>query len=130
MRTNQIPFDIKKTDEENIKQRIDNVRYWLKNFAPNKLKFEIKKSLPKVKLSAIQKSIIKGLIEKFEGIEWDANRIHNEIYKMSEEQDIPIKTTFETIYQLILDQNEGPRAGYFLSNLDKEFIMKRFNEAI
>ena len=106
------------------------MRYWLKKFAPNNLKFEIKKSLPKVKLSAIQKSIIKGLIEKFEVIEWDANLIHNEIYKMSEEQDIPIKTTFETIYQLILDQNQGPRAGYFLSNLDKEFIMKRFNEAI
>ena len=43
---------------------------------------------------------------------------------------IPIKIAFQAIYQIILGQEKGPRAGYFLSNLDKDFVLKRVKEAI
>ena len=47
-----------------------------------------------------------------------------------EKQKIPIKQAFKTIYQIILGQEKGPRAGYFLSNLDKDFVLKRVKEAV
>jgi lysyl-tRNA synthetase class I len=31
---------------------------------------------------------------------------------------------------VILGKDKGPRAGYFLSNLDKDFVLKRFKEAV
>jgi len=37
---------------------------------------------------------------------------------------------FAAIYQIILGQEKGPRAGFFLSNLDKDFVIKRVKEAI
>jgi lysyl-tRNA synthetase class 1 len=130
LRTKQIPENIEKNDEENIKQRINHVKYWLKKFAPNKLKFEIQNKIPDIKLSEKQKNIIEVLIEKFDSIEWEPNALHNSIYAASENEEVSIKTLFSTLYQIILGQNEGPRAGYFISNLDKNFVMKRLKEAI
>jgi lysyl-tRNA synthetase class I len=31
---------------------------------------------------------------------------------------------------VFLGQDKGPRAGYFLSNLNKDFVLKRLQEAI
>ena len=130
LRTKQIPENIEKNDEENIKQRINHVKYWLKKFAPDKIKFEIQNKIPVIKLSIKQKNIINALIEKFDSIEWDPEDIHNIIYTVSENEEVSIKTSFSTIYQIILGENEGPRAGYFISNLDKNFVIKRLKEAM
>ncbi|MCK5458899.1 MAG: lysine--tRNA ligase, partial [Thermoplasmatales archaeon] len=63
-------------------------------------------------------------------ISWSPEEIHNAIYETSKEKDIQIKTAFKTLYQIILAQEKGPRAGYFLSNIDKQFILKRLTEAV
>ena len=130
LRTKQIPENIEKFEEENIKQRTKHVKYWIKFFAPNKLKFEIKNTLPTLKFSEKQNNIIHILLDKFETIEWNPKDIHNAIYDVSENEKISIKTSFETLYQILLGQNEGPRAGYFISNLDREFVMNRLKEAV
>ena len=82
----------------------------MKFFAPNKLKFEIKNKLPNLKLLEEQKKIINALIDKLNSIEWDPNAIHKEIYATSEIENVSIKITFTTLYQILLGQNEGPRA--------------------
>jgi lysyl-tRNA synthetase class 1 len=130
LRTKQIPENIGKFEEKNIKQRTKHVEYWLKFFAPNKLKFEIKNKLPNLKLLEKQKIIINALIDKLNSIEWDPNAIHKEIYAISEIENVSIKITFTTLYQILLGQNEGPRAGYFISNLDRDFVMNRLKEAV
>ena len=66
----------------------------------------------------------------FSKIKWEPEEIHNAIYTASEDAKISIKEGFLTIYRLILGKEKGPRAGYFLSNLEKEFIINRFEEAI
>jgi len=129
-RTDQIPKKISKEDEAHLKQRAEHTRYWLDTFAPDMVKFEVKKSLPKVNLNSDQKKFLKSFSEKAESIEWDAENIHKCIYDASEKEKIPIKTAFTSIYLIVLGQEKGPRAGFFLSNLDKEFVIKRIKEAI
>jgi lysyl-tRNA synthetase class 1 len=130
LRTGQIPMDLEKDDEEHLKQRAEHARYWLDNFAPDMVKFEVKKNLPKVNLVKEQKKFLISITEKLSSIDWEAESIHNMIYDSSEKEKIPIKTAFKTIYQIILGQEKGPRAGYFLSNLDKDFVLKRVKEAV
>jgi lysyl-tRNA synthetase class 1 len=129
-RTKQIPDDIEKFDEEHIKQRTKHVKYWIKSFAPNNLKFEIRKNLLKLELSDKQKIIINNLLEKLVTIDWKPENIHNLIYEVSENENVKIKTSFETLYQILLGQKEGPRAGYFISNLEKDFVINRLKQAI
>ena len=130
LRTGQIPKDLNKQDEEHLKQRAEHAKYWLDNFAPDIVKFKVKKKLPKVNLAEEQKKFLLSLTENLPSIKWEAEDIHNIIYDSSEKEKIPIKTAFKTIYQIILGQEKGPRAGYFLSNLDKDFVLKRVEEAV
>jgi lysyl-tRNA synthetase class 1 len=122
--------DLKKEDEELLKQRIERVKYWLDNFAPDSLKFEVKKSMPDIKLTEEQKFFLSNMYEKLKEVAWEPEKIHNMIYEISEEKDVPIKSAFKAIYQILLGQEEGPRAGYFLSSLGREFVLGRVKEAI
>ncbi len=130
IRTNQVPEKLSKEDEEHLKQRAEHAKYWLEKHAPDMIKFEVKKQIPKLKPMGEQKKFLIQLNETLSSTEWDAESIHNAIYKVSEEQKLQIKTAFKTIYQILLGQEKGPRAGYFLSNLDKDFVLKRIKEAV
>jgi len=130
LRTKQIPKDLNKDDEKHLKQRAEHARYWLDNFAPDMVKFEVKKKLPKVNLSKEQNKFLLSLVKKLSSVDWEAEAIHNLIYDSSEKEKIQITIAFKTIYQIILGQEKGPRAGYFLSNLDKSFVLKRVKEAV
>ena len=129
-RTHQIPESLKKDDEKRLKQRREHVLYWLKHFAPSAVTFKVKKQLPSLTLNSDQKVLLHAFIEKSDDISWDAESIHNLIYQVAEERNIPAATAFAIMYQVILGQKKGPRIGYFLSNLDKSFVLKRFQEAI
>jgi len=130
LRTNQIPKDISKKDEDHIRQRVEHAQFWLDNFAPEMLKFKVKKQLPDQKLEEEQLRYLKSLLKNIEKIKWDAEEIHNIIYDTTQKEKIKTKTAFKTIYQIILGREKGPRAGFFLSNLDREFVLKRIKEAI
>lgn len=129
-RTNQIPENLDKKNEQHLHQRAEHAQYWLDNFAPDMVKFNVKKQMPKINLEQEQKKFLTNLLEKMPSINWTAEDIHNTIYEISETEKIPIKMAFATIYQIILGQEKGPRAGFFLSNLDKDFVLKRTKEAI
>ena len=130
IRTGQIPKNLKESDEEHLKQRTHHAKYWLDNFAPEMVKFQVKRKLPKITLKSDHKKFLKSFLDLISYIKWDAEAIHNGIYEVSEKEKIPIKTAFSSIYKIILGQEKGPRAGYFLSNLDKEYVIKRIKEAI
>ena len=129
-RTEQIPKDLSKNDEEHLKQRAEHAQYWLETFAPDMVKFQVKKQLPKLKLEKEQKKFLEEFLAKLPKISWEPEDIHKGIYDISEQEKIPIKTAFTTMYKIILGQEKGPRAGFFLSNLDKDFVIKRVKEAV
>jgi len=129
-RTNQIPKELSKKDEERLKQRAEHAKYWLKNFAPEMVKFKVKKRKINIKLESEQTKFLKNLYEKLLQIKWEAEDIHNAIYEATQEENISPKKAFTTIYQIILEKNRGPRAGYFLSNLEEKFVIERIKEAI
>jgi lysyl-tRNA synthetase class 1 len=130
LRTKQIPPTLSKEDEERLRQRAAHARYWLENFAPDMIKFEIKHRLPPVKLTNEQKTFLLSLKETLPSLKWGAEEIHNAIYTASENAHLPVNKSFQTIYQIFLGQSKGPRAGYFLSNLDQQFVIDRVIEAV
>jgi lysyl-tRNA synthetase class 1 len=130
MRTGQIPEKLTKEDEEHLEQRAEHVRYWLTMFAPDEVKFEVKEKLPKMFLTEEQQTILSLFKEKIPDLSWEPEMIHKAIYEISEVTKIPIKTAFSAIYQILLGQEKGPRAGFFLSNLEKQFVLERITEAV
>jgi lysyl-tRNA synthetase, class I len=130
LRTNQIPSDLPKEDENNLKQRVKHVQYWLSTFAPDMVKFSIKKKMPKIVLSTDEKKFLVCFNLNIKNLPWDPKSIHSFIYETAKKSSIEIKTAFSAFYKIILGQKNGPRAGYFLSNIDKDFVSQRITEAI
>jgi lysyl-tRNA synthetase, class I len=130
LRTHQIPTDLSKTDDDHLRQRADHARYWLQTFAPPEVKFELQQTLPTVTLTPEQRSFLETFHTQINQLDWTPDAIHNAIYDTSEKLKIPTKTSFQALYQILLGQNQGPRAGYFLSTLDKPFVTHRITEAL
>ena len=120
-------IDLGEYDKERLKERYEKIIYWLKNYAPEEIKFEIKEMLS-IKLSEEEEKFLKSLKKKFETIEWDAEKIHATIHETAKENEISAKKAFQCIYKIFIGKERGPRAGYFLQSLGREFVLKRINE--
>jgi len=117
-------------NEEKLKESYEKVIYWLKNYAPEEIKFEVKKEMPEIELSEKEKKFLILLNKKFEELDWNAEKIHSTIHETAKISGISSRKAFQCIYKIILGKKNGPRAGYFLQSLGKEFIIKRINDAI
>ncbi len=126
-RTKKISDD----DKINLKQRYECVLFWLKIFAPESVKFRVSEANLPVTLTifdAQQKLFLKTITEKMREIKWTPEEIHTKIYELSRGLNIEPKKSFIAIYLALLGKENGPRLGHFLSSLDKNFVMKRFEE--
>ena len=55
----------------------------------------------------------------------DGERIQGEIYETAKRHDIDIGEFFAAGYRLFFDDDEGPKLGPFLAELDREFVVAR-----
>jgi lysyl-tRNA synthetase class 1 len=51
------------------------------------------------------------------------------LYAIKDEVQLQPKDVFESLYVALLGKPSGPRAGWFLSALDKELLRRRFRQA-
>jgi lysyl-tRNA synthetase class 1 len=121
-------YDIAQRGE--ILARADYARRWLETFAPEEVKFDLQETLPEEakKLSDGQKKALLALSERL--VErMSAEEIHQLFYAIKDELQLQPKDVFEAVYVALLGKPRGPRAGWFLSALDTEFLKKRFRDA-
>lgn len=121
--------DISAEDQEVLHQRVDCVRHWLQTFAPEEVKFSVAKEMPPVTLSGEEKTFLGKLESAFAQVEWHGDNIHNAVYDCAKEAGMPAKAAFQILYQIFIGKKQGPRLGYFLSTLDRTFVMDRITEA-
>jgi lysyl-tRNA synthetase class 1 len=62
------------------------------------------------------------------GLEWTPASIHQIIHETSKSMDASSGEAFRAVYLSLLGKENGPRAGYFLSSLEPQFVVQRFKE--
>ncbi len=115
-------------DKRRLKKEIYFVKNWLDKFAPEKYKFSIAPKLPsqaKV-LSSKQKKLLRSLASFLSQKKMTPEEIHNKIYELGQDLGLAPAESFIPIYRVLLGQDSGPKAGWFISMLDREFIINRF----
>ncbi|MHC1576755.1 MAG: lysine--tRNA ligase [Methanosarcinaceae archaeon] len=138
------------TNEKCIRELADNVGNWLEMYAPTFAKFSVKDKLPEQTetLSDEQKAFLGALSQILEDSgELSGEDYHNLVYTAKtegstlhiamarilgvdeEEVQVDPKTMFGAIYTALLGQTSGPKAGWFLSSLEKDLLVQRFREA-
>ena len=121
--------EIDKHGQRKLHERWEKVNYWLNHFAPEAVQFEIQDELPDINLSAEQQRFFTTLSQKIEDVPWNAETIHQTIYDSAEEHGLSAGAAFQALYLILLGQKKGPRAGYFIHSLGKEFLLQRLSEA-
>ena len=122
--------DIKKLDADeinNLKSRLNCIEGWLDNYAPESVKFKIQKSAPKINLTSDEKKYLENMKEKIALIDWNPKSIHDSFYELQESSKVPAKEYFRIMYLVLLGKERGPRLGFFLATIDKDFIIKRLS---
>ncbi len=119
------------SDINSIRVRAKNAKNWLQRFAPPFVKFTVQDHVPVQvqSLTTEQKDVLSQLAEVMEPGRDSAEQLHNAVYDISEHVGINPKDAFKAIYIALLGTSSGPRAGWFLASLDKEFVIYRFKEA-
>ena len=117
--------EVKDIDENKLENRVKCIKQWIQNYAPESVVFEIQKEKPEIKFDDLQNKCIKLLIEKMKEVEWSPEGIHNSFYELQEKNEIPAKNFFKIMYNVLLNKDRGPRLGFFLATMSKDFIIER-----
>jgi lysyl-tRNA synthetase class 1 len=56
---------------------------------------------------------------------WTPDEIHDSFYELQEASKTPAKEYFRIMYSVILGKENGPRLGFFLSSMERDFITER-----
>lgn len=113
--------------EDVILKELDYIDAWLNKWASEDTKFDLLKSVENLELSDAQKSYLASLADKIESAPQDADGewFHKAVYDLKDASGLPPKELFTTLYQVIIGKTSGPRAGWFLSILPRDWLISR-----
>lgn len=121
-------------DKKETEYRADYAKKWLIAYAPEDYKYELQeKEIPESakNFSAEQKKALGKILEYVKSQkELDGQELHTTLHDIKKELEIDPKALFSAIYFSFLGKENGPKAGWFLSVLDKDFLEKRLGEII
>lgn len=122
-----------------LKLRIEYAKRWLKDYAPAEYRYEIQAEVPEgaKDLNETQKNALRQLlhyIESMDPIAWkvegSGQAMHTKLHEIKTATAINPKDFFSAIYLSIFGKSFGPKAGWFLSVLDRDFLIKRLQEVV
>jgi lysyl-tRNA synthetase class 1 len=115
-------------DVAELDDRIKYAKHWLKEYADDKFIFTLQTTLPEAATSLTESqlsalAILSDKIASFDSI--DGQVLHELIHEVKAESGLTPQEFFGAIYTVLLGKDSGPKVGWFLSTLDKEFLVKR-----
>ncbi len=117
----------KNIDKETIHRELDFIDNWLKSWAPEDVKFELRQNVNHAEFTEQQRSYFMKLAYKIENAPKDADGewFHKVIYEFKESGEVIADDLFKPLYKLLIGKTSGPRAGWFLSILPRDWLVKR-----
>jgi lysyl-tRNA synthetase class 1 len=118
------------TESERAKlvERETYAKFWLSAYAPDEYKYILQDSMPDVELTQAQKAALTALAAYFTE-DRTGEEVHARLHELKTEVPIAPKELFTALYRVFLARDSGPKAGWFLSVLPRDFVVKRLTEA-
>lgn len=114
-------------DEAILDEELAYIKEWLQRWAPEDVRFELAESVDANKFNDDQREYLNKLAEKiaYAPKEADGEWFHKAIYEFKDESSLQPKELFTTLYLAIIGKESGPRAGWFLSILPRDWLIQR-----
>jgi len=124
-RTEDVPSALEGEDRTRLEHRLSHVRYWIQRFAPDEVKFRLHEDVPDVAFTSQEVKVLGAILDRLRTISWKPDEIHNALHESAKTLGHKPGVAFAGIYKSFLGQERGPRAGYFLAQLGKTFVLER-----
>lgn len=110
-----------------VKNELQFIEQWLVRWAPEDVKFELAKKIEVADFNESEKSYLAKLSDKIAAAPKDADGewFHKAIYEFKESDNLQPKELFSPLYRALIGKESGPRAGWFLSILPSQWLVKR-----
>ncbi len=123
-REGHIPDGAPEWAVEEALARVERASEWAR-LTDNAFNYELKRSeLPAVEFDETTAQALDDLAA-FVADGHDGDEIQSEIFEIASRHDLDVGEFFSAGYQLLFDDDEGPKLGPFLAKLDQEFVVAR-----
>ncbi len=116
--------------DDQMKWQIEIARNWLSKYAPDIVKFRVMPMDYTVHLNEVEKSILSDFVAQASKLQWNPEEIHNSVHEILKARNVSPKEGFGAFYRVIIGKDQGPRLGYFLSNMERDFVISRLKANI
>jgi len=116
-------------DAEIIRNELTFINNWLQKRAPEDAKFELTQHVDPTQFTESEKAFLNKLGDKVASAPPDAdgNWFHTAIYELKDESGLEPKAMFSALYRALIGKTSGPRAGWFLSILPRDWLIDRLH---
>jgi lysyl-tRNA synthetase class 1 len=113
-----------KNEADTILKQLDFIAGWLESgWAPEDIKFNIEESIEQVSvgLTEDERQYLSNLADEIAKAPEDADGewFHKAIYALKESMSLQPPQVFKPLYKVLINKESGPRAGWFLSDLNR-----------
>ena len=115
-----------------LDERRSAARAWLEGYAPDRARLAVQREgLPPAadELDDAQRAYVSALGPALDATPWDGESVQATIFSTSAEVGLPAGRAFAAIYLAFLGRPSGPRAGWLLAALERDFVIGRLREA-
>lgn len=118
-------------DLADLEHREEYAQKWLAAYAPEHYKFEVKDKMPAETrdLRQRQREFLAEILKLVEQKDWKGEDLHTKIHEIRQKMDLDPRQAFSAIYLIFIGKDSGPQAGWFLTSLDRDFVIKRLKES-
>lgn len=114
-------------DHQALTQELEYIDEWLRRWAPEDVRFDLRPSVESGEFSQSEKRYLAALADRIANAPADADGewFHKAIYGFKDSQGMSPEQLFGPLYRVLIGRPKGPRAGWFLSILPRDWLVKR-----
>jgi lysyl-tRNA synthetase class 1 len=120
-------------EHEILDERVDAARGWLASYAPERARVTVRRdTVPgeATQLDESQRAYLLALADSATGSTSAAgDEWQNTIFDVANAHGVEAKAAFAALYLAFLGRPNGPRAGWLLASLDRDFVIERLRQA-
>lgn len=119
-------------EAEIVEERRHAARAWLESYAPERARMSVARDGLPAAVAGLddgQRAYLGALRDALAEATWNGEAVQGTIFATAKSRDLAAGRAFAALYAAFLGRDSGPRAGWLLAALDRDFVLARLVEA-
>jgi len=113
-----------------LEDRETHALNWLTSYAPAAYQYRLQEQVPPgLELNDSQKRALSAIATFVEEAPRDGEALHQRLHELKSEIPVAPRELFQALYTVFLNRESGPKAGWFLSVLPQDYVVRLIREA-